>query len=61
MIVSMKEDTHVIPPGIIVCPNYSVGDEMLYFNSNIDENTGRVVDGVLVLFDTESVFDIHHS
>ena len=52
----------VIPPGIIVCLKCSVGDEVAadatfqIDNSNIDENTGRVVDGVLVLFDTESVF-----
>ena len=61
-IISMSENSRVIPPGIIVCLKCSVGDEVAadatfqIDNSNIDENTGRVVEGVLVLFDTESVF-----
>ena len=60
--ISMSENSHIIPPGIIVCLKCSVGDKVAadatfqIDNSNIDENTGRVVDGVLVLFDTESVF-----
>ena len=60
--ISMSENSRVIPPRIIVCLKCSVGDEVAadatfqIDNSDIDENTGRVVDGVLVLFDTESVF-----
>ena len=60
--ISMSENSRVVPPGIIVCLKCSVGDEVAadatfqIDNSNIDESTGRVVDGVLVLFDTESVF-----
>ena len=59
--VSMSEDIVGIIPGTVWL-ECSVGDEIAadavfqIDNSNIDENTGRVVDGVLVLFDTESVF-----
>ena len=50
-----------IPPGT-VCVVCSVGsvvaaDAVFQIdNSNISTRTGRVVDGVLVVFDTESVF-----
>ena len=45
-----------------VCIQCSVGGEVANDSifqidgSDIDESTGRVVDGVLVVFDTESVF-----
>ena len=60
--ISMSENSRVIPPGIIVCLKCSVRDGVAadatfqIDNFNIDENTGRVVDGVLVLFDTKIVF-----
>ena len=50
-----------IPPGT-VCVGCSVGgvvasDAVFQIdNSNISTRTGRVVDGVLVMFDTESLF-----
>ena len=50
-----------VPPGT-VCIQCSVGGEVAndaIFQidvSSIDASTGRVVDGVLVVFDTESVF-----
>ena len=50
-----------VPPGT-VCIECSVGDEVAddatiqIDNTNINENIGRVVDGVLVVFDTENVF-----
>ena len=50
-----------VPPGT-VCIQCSVGDEVAtdavfqIDSSDIDASTGRVVDGVLVVFDTESVF-----
>ena len=50
-----------VPPGT-VCIQCSVGGEVandaifLIDGSDIDASTGRVVDGVLVVFDTESVF-----
>ena len=45
-----------------MCIECSVGGEVAadatfqIDNTNIDESIGRVVDGVLVVFDTESVF-----
>ena len=53
--------TRYVPPGT-VCIQCSVGDEVAndsifqIAGSDIDASTGRVVDGVLVVFDTESVF-----
>ena len=61
--ISMSEDVVPIIPGT-VCIECSVGgevanDTVFQINgSDIDESTGRVVDGVLVVFDTESVFNI---
>ena len=52
-----------VPPGT-VCIECSVGDEAAadatfqLDNTNINGSIGRVVDGVLVVFDTESVFNI---
>ena len=64
--ISMSEVILCVPPGT-VCIECSVGGEVAngtefqtnntqINGSNIDENIGRVVDGVLVVFDTESVF-----
>ena len=53
--------TRYVRPGT-VCIQCSVGGEVAtdavfqIDNTNIDASTGRVVDGVLVVFDTESVF-----
>ena len=53
--------TRRVPPGT-VCIQCSVGGEVandaIYHidGSNIDASIGRVVDGVLVVFNTESVF-----
>ena len=61
--ISMNEDVISIIPGT-VCIECSVGgevanDTVFQINgSDIDASTGRVVDGVLVVFDTESVFNI---
>ena len=54
--------TRHVPPGT-VCIQCSVEGEVANDStfqidgSDIDASTGRVVDGVLVVFDTESVFD----
>ena len=54
--------TRFVPPGT-VCIQCSVGgevanDSIFQINgSDIDASTGRVVDGVLVVFDSESVFN----
>ena len=61
--VSMSENllSRYVPPGT-VCIQCSVGGEVAndsifqIDDSDIDASTGRVVDGVLVVFDTESVF-----
>ena len=61
--VSMSENllSRHVRPGT-VCIQCSVGGEVandsifLIEGSDIDASTGRVVDGVLVVFDTESVF-----
>ena len=61
--VSMSENllSRHVPPGT-VCIQCSVGDEVANDSifqidgSDIDASTGRVVDGVLVVFDTESIF-----
>ena len=67
--ISMSEVILYVPPGT-VCIECSVGGEVVnntefqihktnifqINGSNIDESIGRVVDGVLVVFDTESVF-----
>ena len=68
--ISMSEVILYVPPGT-VCIECSVGGEVANdtefqtnntqingsnIDSNIDENIGRVVDGVLVVFDTENVF-----
>ena len=61
--VSMSENALIryVRPGI-VCIQCSVGGEVAndskfqIDDSDIDASTGRVVDGVLVVFDTESVF-----
>ena len=70
LIMSMSEVILCVPPGT-VCIECSVGGEVANdtefqtnntqingsnIDSNIDENIGRVVDGVLVVFDTENVF-----
>ena len=53
--------TSCVPPGI-VCIQGSVGSEVAndavfqIDGSDIDASIGTVVDGVLVMFDTESVF-----
>ena len=53
--------TRYVPPGT-VCIQCSVGGEVANDSifqidgSDIDASTGRVVDGVLVVFNTESVF-----
>ena len=60
-IISMSGVIFYIPPGR-VCIECSVGgevaaDAMFHINgSNIDKSIGRVVDGVLVVFDTDNVF-----
>ena len=64
--ISMSEVILYVPPGT-VCIECSVGGEIAndtefqtnntqINGSNIDESIERVVDGVLVVFDTESVF-----
>ena len=59
--ISMSEVILCVPPGT-VCIECSVGGEVANDtefqtdNTNIDKSIGRVVDGVLVVFDTESVF-----
>ena len=59
--ISMSNVILHVPPGT-VCIECSVGGEVAadtvfqIDNTNIDKNIGRVVDGVLVVFDTESVF-----
>ena len=59
--ISMSKVILYVPPGT-VCIECSVGGEVANDtefqtdNTNIDESIGRVVDGVLVVFDTESVF-----
>ena len=61
--VSMSENLLIryVPPGT-VCIQCSVGGEVAndsmfqIYGSDIDASTGRVVDGVLVVFNTESVF-----
>ena len=66
--VPMSENLLIryVPPGT-VCIKCSVGgevanDSMFQIDgSDIDASTGRVVDGVLVVFDTESVFSISSS
>ena len=61
--ISMSEDVVPIIPGT-VCIECRVGgevanDTVFQINgSDIDTSAGRVVDGVLVVFDTESVFNI---
>ena len=58
---SMKGDSIRIIPGI-VCIKCSIGDgvatdaEFLIDDEEIGADIGRVVDGVLVVFDTKSVF-----
>ena len=58
----MSEVILYVPPGT-VCIECSVGGEVANDtefqtdNTNIDASIGRVVDGVLVVFDTESVFN----
>ena len=58
---SMKGDSIRIDPGI-VCIKCSIGDglatdaEFLIHDAEIGTDMGRIVDGVLVVFDTESVF-----
>ena len=60
--VSMSDNllTRYVPPGT-VCVQCSVGGEVANDSifqidgSDIDASTGRVVDGVLVVFDTERV------
>ena len=66
--VSMSENlvSRYVPPGT-VCIQYSVGGEVAtdavfqIDDSNIDASIGRVVDGVLVVFDTESIFSTFSS
>ena len=61
--VSMSENLVIryVPPGT-VCIQCSFGGEVAndaifqVNGSDIDASTGRIVDGVLVVFDTESVF-----
>ena len=59
--ISMSEVILHVPPGT-VCIECSVGDEVAadavfqIDNTNINGRIGSVVDGVLVVFDTESVF-----
>ena len=59
--ISMSKVILCVPPGT-VCIECGVGGEVANDtkfqtdNTNIDESIGRVVDGVLVVFDTESVF-----
>ena len=59
--ISMSKVILGVPPGT-VCIECSVEGEVANDtefqtdNTNIDESIGRVVDGVLVVFDTESVF-----
>ena len=59
--ISMSEVILYVPPGT-VCIECSVGGEVANDtefqtdNTNIDASIGRIVDGVLVVFDTESVF-----
>ena len=61
VIISMSEVILCVPPGT-VCIECSAGSkvandtEFQTDNTNIDKSIGRVVDGVLVVFDTESVF-----
>ena len=58
----MSEVILYVPPGT-VCIECSVGGEIANDtefqtdNTNIDASIGRIVDGVLVVFDTESLFD----
>ena len=60
--ISMSNIILHVPPGT-VCIECSVGGEVAadavfqIDNTNIDESIGRVVGGVLVVFDTESVFN----
>ena len=60
--ISVSDVIINVPPGI-VCIECSVGDEVAadatfqIDNTNINGRIGRVVDGVLVVFDTESVFN----
>ena len=60
--ISMSDVILYVPPGT-VCIECSVGGEVAADavfqtdNTNIDESIGRVVDGVLVVFDTESLFN----
>ena len=56
----MSEVILYVPPGT-VCIECSVGgevaaDAVFQIDSSIDDSVGRVVDGVLVVFDTENVF-----
>ena len=56
--ISMSGVIIPIPPGT-VCIECSVGGEVAHdtvFGSHINGSIGRVVNGVLVVFDTESVF-----
>ena len=64
--ISMSEVILCVPPGT-VCIECSAGGEVandtdfiidntIINDSDIDDRIGRVVDGVLVVFDTESVF-----
>ena len=61
LIMSMSNVILHVPPGT-VCIKCSVGDKVaadavfIVDNTNINGRIGRVVDGVLVVFDTKSVF-----
>ena len=61
--IAVSEVILYVPPGT-VCIECSVGGEAAadatfqIGNTNINENIGRVIDGVLVVFDTENVFSI---
>ena len=61
LVMSMSDVILYVPPGT-VCIECSVGGEVAadatfqLDNTNIDRSIGRVVDGVLVVFDTENVF-----
>ena len=61
-IISMSGVIFYVPPGT-VCIECGVGGEVAadaafqIDGSNIDGGIGRVVDGMLVVFDTESVFN----
>ena len=60
--IMSKSDVNIYVPPRTVCMECIVGgevsnDTIFQINgTNIDDSTGRVVDGVLVVFDTESVF-----